>query len=200
MIPTNVHHVRLTTANLPAMVGWYARVFGMAPPRTASTPERAQTPTRLIAAWSSNHRANGRVTLLSLSATAVEAGQSRHRPLHIPLECATLEELLAAYARLKGVGIEPVVSIHDAASTAFYYEDPDHNVVELTLDGLDYSQKSNVDTRTPCKLGAQPISAFVDPEKMIAARAAGASDNELSHRAYAGEFPPSNPIVPLVLV
>ena len=40
----------------------------------------------------------------------------------------------------------------------------------------------------------------VDPEKMIAARAAGMSVDELHRRAYAGEFPPSKPMDPRVLM
>ncbi len=188
MNPTNVHHIRLTTANFPRMAGWYARVFGMATSQSFATPEGTQTPSRLVAAWSSNHRANPRITLISLSAVTADAWQSRRQPQYVPLECATRDELLAAYARLKGVGIEPVVSSH-TGSTAFYYQDPDHNVVELTLDALDHSQNAINNARMPYPLGTQPIGAPVDPEQMIAARAAGMADDELSYRADAGAFP-----------
>jgi hypothetical protein len=36
----------------------------------------------------------------------------------------TVDDILATYARLKGLGIEPVLTAHHRASTAFYYEDP----------------------------------------------------------------------------
>ena len=34
MIHSTVQHFRLTTTNLPEMVSWYARVFGLALPAT----------------------------------------------------------------------------------------------------------------------------------------------------------------------
>ena len=44
------------------------------------------------------------------------------------------------------------------------------------------------------------MGAYVDPEKMIAARTAGMSVEELHQRAYAGEFPPPKPMDPRVLM
>jgi catechol 2,3-dioxygenase len=48
----------------------------------------------------------------------------------------TVDDILATYARLKGLGIEPVLTAHHRSSTAFYYEDPDRNSVELTVDNF----------------------------------------------------------------
>ncbi|HMF36157.1 MAG TPA: hypothetical protein VKF17_05935 [Isosphaeraceae bacterium] len=45
-----------------------------------------------------------------------------------------------------------------------------------------------------------PMGAYVDPDAMIAVRAAGASVEEVHRRAYAGEFPPSKPMDPRVLL
>ena len=50
------------------------------------------------------------------------------------------------------------------------------------------------------EFAANPMGAYVDPEKMIAARAAGMSVDELHQRAYRGEFPPSEPMDPRVLM
>jgi hypothetical protein len=41
---------------------------------------------------------------------------------------------------------------------------------------------------------------YVDPDKMIAARTAGASPWELHERAHAGEFAPPQPYDPRVLL
>ena len=141
----------------------------------------------MIAAWSSNDPANPRITILSLSGLAGEPWPVRYQPpQHIPFVCATLDQLLAAYARLKGVGIEPILTLHLGAESAFYYEDPDHNVVELKLDILNPSQRSSDNPRPAAKWGIH-----VDPEQMIAARAAGMSVAELHQHAYAGEFLPA---------
>ena len=44
------------------------------------------------------------------------------------------------------------------------------------------------------------MGAYVDPDAMIAARPAGASVEEVHRRGYAGEFPPSKPMDPRVLL
>jgi catechol-2,3-dioxygenase len=90
--------------------------------------------------------------------------------------------------RLKGLGILPVwVADHDL-ETAFYYEDPDHNSVELNVDNY-----GNEWTATEHLKTSAPRLAHVDPDKMIAARKAGASPWELHKRAVAGEFAPTKP-------
>ena len=189
MIRSTVRQFRLATRNLPAMVRWYARVFGMAPrPSTTASRENLAT-SRFVAAWSSNHLANPRVTILSLSGLTMEAQQGLRERQHIIFECSTLDDLLAAYVRLKGLGIEPVHSVHHGAGATFYYEDPDQNVVELTLD-LTNSQHSEGEAHTWDSPEDLPLGTHVDPEKMIAAREAGMSVAEVHEHAYAGEFRP----------
>ena len=121
----------------------------------------------------------------SLSGRTAEPWEScSQQPQCVTFECSTLDDILVACARLKSLGIEPIATIHDGASTTFYYEDPDHNVVELRLETIDHSQTS-IDSRT------QLQGRVVDPEKMIAARAAGPSVKEVRQRDSIGEFLPS---------
>ena len=54
--------------------------------------------------------------------------------------------------------------------------------------------------RTSPQFAANPMGTYVDPDKMIAARAAGVSVQELHRRGYAGEFPPLKPMDPRVLL
>jgi catechol 2,3-dioxygenase len=102
--------------------------------------------------------------------------------------CATLDDLLTAYGRLKGFGIEPVLTLDDGRSTAFYYDDPDHNRVELTVGNLVCAKYSSEFAHFSLEPGKKRLGAHVDPEKMIAARAAGMSVGELHRRACAGEL------------
>ena len=44
------------------------------------------------------------------------------------------------------------------------------------------------------------MGTSIDPEQLMAARKAGAAPAELHRRAYAGEFPPSRPMDPRVLL
>src|SRR5262249_53247517 len=82
----------------------------------------------------------------------------------------------------------------------FYYEDPDRNIVELFADNFGDWRKSTEFMRTSPEFAARPIGNFVDPDAMIAARASGVSAKEVHRRAYAGEFPPSKPMGPPVLM
>ncbi len=54
--------------------------------------------------------------------------------------------------------------------------------------------------RTSPEFAAKPMGMYVDPDKLVAARKAGMSFAELHRRAYAGEFPPSGPVDPRVLM
>jgi catechol 2,3-dioxygenase len=54
--------------------------------------------------------------------------------------------------------------------------------------------------RTSPEFVANPMGTYVDPKRMIEARAAGMSVDELHKRAYAGEFPPSGPVDPSVML
>ena len=113
-----------------------------------------------------------------------------HRLQHVAFELPTIDDLLATYARLKSLGIEPVLTADHGASTAFYYDDPDRNSVELTVDNFGDWKKSSEYMRKSPEFAANPMGAHVDPKRMIAARAAGMSVAELHQRAYAGEFLP----------
>ncbi len=54
--------------------------------------------------------------------------------------------------------------------------------------------------RTSPEFAAKPMGTYADPDKLVAARKAGMSFAELHRRAYAGEFPPSGPVDPRVLM
>jgi hypothetical protein len=44
------------------------------------------------------------------------------------------------------------------------------------------------------------MGTYIDPEQLMAARKAGATLAELHRHAYAGEFPPSRPMDPRLLM
>jgi catechol 2,3-dioxygenase len=79
-------------------------------------------------------------------------------------------------------------------------EDPDGNSVELLVDNFGNWNESSEFMRTSPEFAAKPMCTYVDPDKLVAARQAGMSFAELHQRAYAGEFPPSGPVDPRVLL
>jgi catechol 2,3-dioxygenase-like lactoylglutathione lyase family enzyme len=196
-----LHHFGITTANLQAMKDWYAKVLGMAPTHETAAPDGAAALPPMQASWVTNDGANHRIAIMALPGLTPDPDRSRHPRLqHVAFELPSIDALLQTYAHLKAKGIEPVITADHGATTAFYYEDPDRNSVELTIDNFGDWAKSSEFMRTSPEFAVNPMGAYVDPDKMIAARAAGMSVEELHRRAYAGEFPPSKPMDPRVLM
>ena len=91
------------------MVEWYAKVLGMAPNHRSEPAPGAQPGSRWQTAWVTNDRANHRIAIMALPGLADNAQRSRHKGFHhVAFEYPTLDELLATYARLRDLGIEPV--------------------------------------------------------------------------------------------
>jgi catechol 2,3-dioxygenase-like lactoylglutathione lyase family enzyme len=201
IVHPTLHHFGLTTANLDAMVDWYGKVLCMRPIHLTSRPAGSRSPRGMRVAWLSNDDANHRIAILALPGLTCDSGRRLHRRLqHVAFEYPSVDDLLAAYARLKALGIEPVLTADHGATTAFYYEDPDGNSVELAADNFGDWKQSTEYLRTSADFAANPMGALVDPDAMIAARTAGVSIEEVHRRAYAGEFPPSKFMNPGVLL
>ena len=184
-----LHHFGLKTSNLDAMVDWYGKVLGMKPNHRTQATKAAQGDSRWKIAWVSNDEANHRISIMALPRMADDEQRSRHKGVHhIAFEYATLDDLLATFARLKLLAIEPVSAADHGATTSFYYEDPDHNSIELMVDNFgDGEQSSDFMRRSPA-FADNPMGADVDPDQIYAARAAGMSVAEIHERAYQGEF------------
>jgi catechol-2,3-dioxygenase len=183
------------------MLDWYAKVLGTTPVHRSEKPAGAQTPLGARADWVSNDNANHRIALITVPGLTEDRERSHHRRVqHVAFEYASIDDLLASYTRLKSHGIEPVLAADTGATTAFYYEDPDRNVVELLADNFGDWGKSTEFMRTAPEFAVRPLGQFVDPDALIAAQAAGMSVAEVHRRAYAGEFPPSKPMDPRILM
>jgi catechol-2,3-dioxygenase len=170
------------------MVDWYGKVVG--------TEVVFQFPG---GAWLTNDEANHRIAFLSSPQISDDPEKLVHTGMHhSAFEYGSIDDLLSAYARLKGEGIEPHATLDHGMTTSFYYADPDGNSVELQHDNFGDWEKSKEWMRTSPQMVEHPIGIPVDPEKMIEARKAGASVEEIHERAYAGEWPAEfDPRVPL---
>lgn len=179
-----LHHINLKTRRLQKMIDWYATVVGMK--LTYQFPGGA---------WLTNDAANHRLALLTSPQLSEDPDKLMHTGIHhSAFEYDTIDNLLDAYAHLKGLGIEPHACLDHGMTTSFYYADPDGNSVELQVDNFGSWQESSEWMRTSPQFASNPIGMPVDPDQMVAARQAGASFTELHRRAYAGEFKPSGPL------
>jgi catechol-2,3-dioxygenase len=137
----------------------------------------------------SNDGANHRIAIMALPGLADNAQRSRHKGFHhIAFAYPTLDDLLATYARLRDLGIELVRAADHGPTTSLYYEDPDRNSIELMVDNFGGGEESGEFMRTSPAFADNPMGMDVDPEQLLAARAAGLSVAEIHERAYAGEF------------
>jgi hypothetical protein len=87
---------------------------------------------------------------------------------------------------VKSPPLAPRSNFH-GVGTSSYYADPDQNIVEINVNN--YNNPSTASEH----LGTAPPNppAPIDPDKMIAAREAGASPWDLHERAVAGQFAPA---------
>ena len=176
------HHALLKTARMQELIDWYAAVVGI--------EAVFQAPG---IAFLSNDGANHRISMVGnpefLSNPSFRKSVGMH---HLAFEYDSVDELLDTWQRLHDDhGFKPHVAVHHGMTLSFYYADPDNNSVELQADALGDWKKSKTWMHTSPLFKADPIGKYVDPAKMIAARAKGVKTKELLRRAYAGEYPPA---------
>ena len=201
IVRPTLHHFGLTTANLEAMLDWYGKVLGMTSNHQTSKPLGTRGPSGVRVAWVSNDEANHRIAIVELRGLVDDLGT--HPPPATPACRIRISERRrpAGHLRpLEGPGDRTCPHGGPRRDDRFYYEDPDHNSIELLADNFGDWKKSTEYLRTSSEFAANPMGAYVDPDAMIAARAAGASVEEVHRRGYAGEFPPSKPMDPRVLL
>lgn len=178
-----LHHVTLKTTRLPEMVEWYKTVIGCVPNYMFEG-----------AAWTTNDAANHRVAFLKTPALADDPEKLRHTGMHhMAFEYSTIHSLIRTYERLAGIGIVPHICLDHGLTMSFYYADPDGNSVELQSDNFGDWAKSSEWMRTSPEFAREPIGVEVDPAKLAAALAEGASVEDVLARSRAGEFLPAQP-------
>ena len=182
-----LQHVGLTTVNIDAMIEWYANVLGMTINHRSIAVPGSNNAAPQSVAMLSNDAVNHRIALYESANIITDPDKSRRAGLqHVAFAYETLDDLLETYARLRRVGILPALAVDQGVQTAFYYGDPERNVVELNACNYDDEQAATERLRT-----SPPMHAYVvDPEKMIDARKAGLSNWELHALAVAGDLAP----------
>ena len=184
-----LHHVGITTSRMPEMLDFYGKVLGMYTVKGIDVRDDTGNVAGRIE-FLTNDRANHRLTMITnsrLTESGVRSGVCRAGQ-HLAFEYNSIDELFQTYKRLKKLGIKVGMCEAHGPSTNMYLHDPDKNTVELRVDNFgDWDASRNFLANVDNPRGA----GTVDFDKMIEARAAGATPEELFERALAGEFPPS---------
>jgi catechol-2,3-dioxygenase len=169
-----LHHVNIFTTQLDELRRWYAQVLGME--AVFAFP---------FGAWLTNDRANHRLALTAVPRLEPDPEKRVHaRVHHIAFEYASFDDLNASFVRLRGQGIVPRACLDHGMTFSYYYVDPDENYVELQCDVFgDWDESRNWMAASP-QFAANPIGAFVDPDKVADAYAAGAPFEEIRRRVW----------------
>ena len=173
--PRELHHVTFKTNRLEEMVAFYAVLTGHQPMFHGDA-------FAAISFDSANHR----IALLKLDgwpelpAEDIAAAAGLH---HVGYEYGSLDELLHTYLRVKRLGIEPEWTVNHGPTMSFYYRDPDGHGIELQADncGHDLERWSEL-IHGPFQQNQMGIN--VDPDKLIAARARGVSQEQIAIDSY----------------
>ncbi len=88
------------------------------------------------------------------------------------------------------------MALDEGMQIAFYYEDPDRNSVELNVNTYGNDWTATEFMKAAFSSNERPPRTFVDPEKLVEARKAGASPWKVHERAFAGEFAPAKTAYP----
>ena len=165
--PRKLAHVVLRTrSNLDAMVQWYCVVLGA----------------QIV------FNAGGRLVFLSYDdehhriAIAASPDLTERPPRaagldHIAFTYDDINALLTTYERLKQEGILPFVCINHGPTTSLYYNDPDHNRIELQVDN--FTDMTEATALMQEQFSINPVGAEFDPEELLARLRSGADPAEL---------------------
>jgi catechol 2,3-dioxygenase len=179
------HHANLKTTRLQEMIDWYSTVVG-----SQVLFQNA------FGAWISNDEANHRIALTAFPGFTDDPEKEGHTGLHhTAFEYENFDQLNSSFLRLKQVGTVPDACLDHGMTFSYYYRDPDGNHVELQCDNFGDWAKSSAFMREGPEFHADPIGQFVDPDRVAAAYAAGASFEDIHARAMAGELAPDAPPV-----
>lgn len=194
-----LHHYALTTTRFEEMKDWYFKVLGMTPTFESSDPTANNS--GMNASWVTNDKANHRIGIVAMPNLTEDAEKQLHTKIHhVAYEYSTLDDLLDTYERLSEIGIEPSVAFDHGATIALYYRDPDQNLIELNVDTFGNWEKSTAFMRDSPAFAEHPNGPRIDPRLLVEARLQGLSSVDIHERAYAGDYEPSTPADPSVLM
>ena len=171
-------HVVLQTAQPQVLSDWYCSLLG------AHVVYSGNGLTFLT--FDEEHH---RIALLELPPTGERKSPTSPGLHHTAFTFETLDDLLDRYEELARVGIRPTAPVQHGVTTTLYYSDPDGNHVEMQIDNFATADRATAYMNGP-EYDADPVGPAFDVDRMVAARRAGATPEELTTRAWALAGPP----------
>jgi len=163
------HAVLRTRGRFDEMVEWYRTVL--------NARVVAEAPHMAFLTYDDEHH---RIAIVSMP-QANPRDPNAEGLDHLSFTYGSLTDLLATYARLKVVGIEPFCPVNHGPTTSLYYHDPDGNRIELQIDNFD-----DLDKCAELMKGLEnlnPIGLLIDPDELARQLAAGTTQEELVRKS-----------------
>ena len=166
-----IAHYGLRTKNLAAMIDWYKKFF--------DANIQFDMGVGAFMTFDDDHH---RLVIFTDEDTADKAPNSAGVD-HIGIGLPDFKSLVENYERLKADGITPSLPVNHGFTTSLYYDDPDGNQIELTVDNFRTKDECTawVKSEKMAEVMKPPYFGEVfDAEEMARMFHAGASDEALS--------------------
>ena len=166
-----IAHYGLRTKNLSGMIDWYKKFLG--------AEVQFEMGFGAFMTFDDDHH---RIVIFTeddiVDKTATTAGVD-----HIGIGLPDFAALIENYERLKSYGITPSIPVNHGFTTSLYYDDPDGNQIELTVDNFQTKEQCAEWMRGEKMAAAMTPPDFgqlFDPEELVRKFRDGASHEELS--------------------
>ena len=166
-----ISHYGLRTRNLAEMVEWYKKFL--------DAEVQHDMGFGAFMTFDDDHH---RIVIFSDDETVDKRSNSAGVD-HIGIGLPDFKSLVENYERLKAQGIKPALPVNHGFTTSLYYNDPDGNQIELTVDNFRTKEECRQWVRSEKMAAAMKPPNFgevFDPEELVRMFHAGSSDEELS--------------------
>ena len=180
MPPTKLAHVVFQTNRLKEMSDWYCSVLG--------GHVIYQNPHLCFVTYDEEHHRVAFVDFGPLTPRDPAAGselmvKATDQPglHHVAFTFGAMEEFLANYVHLKGLGVRPFFCVNHGPTTSMYYRDPDGNRVELQIDNFATAEEGQAWMHSAA-FDSNPVGVEFDPDELVRKFQAGVPLAELVAR------------------
>lgn len=171
--PAKLAHVALITSKLEEIVAWYSTIL--------NAKVVFDNGSIAFLSYDEEHH---RIAIIGRK-ELVEQRSDNARVHHAAFTFESLSVLLENYARLKSLGVRPVLTINHGPTTSIYYEDPDGNNVEFQVENFDSVEESTQYFFSE-DFAINPIGVEFDADEMLQRVRAGEDEATLKKRPKSG--------------
>ncbi|MFT4572464.1 MAG: catechol 2,3-dioxygenase-like lactoylglutathione lyase family enzyme [Hyphomicrobiaceae bacterium] len=172
--PARIAHVVFKTSNFKEMVDWWCKVLEAEP--AMSNDELA------FLTFDEEHH---RIAILNIPLLLPTPKVMRGLD-HVAFTYRSLQDLLATFQRLQGIGITPAWAINHGPTTSLYYPDPDGNTAELQVENFENAE-AMLEWAKTADFTENPIGVDFEPAELLARLQAGEPESELKKRQVIGK-------------